>query len=95
MWPEDECACDGCGGCGEGRKPAAGGALEGCALQATGVYGWLLEQAGVLIGKFEVALARLPVGAQEVFELCVLIGGDFAVDFGVDEGVEIHARPSD
>ena len=55
----------------------------------------LLVQAGVLIGEFKIKAVGLPVVAQEVFELRVLLGCDYSIESGVDERLEVHTRPSD
>jgi hypothetical protein len=67
----------------------------GVVVQAAGADGGLMEQAGVLVGEFQVEAAGLPIDAQTGLELSVLGGGDFAIELGVDEGFEIHDRPSD
>ena len=92
--PEEEGAGDGCGGCGEGGPPAARLAIGRGGLQAAGIDGGLLQQACMLIDELQVEAACLPVGAQQSFELSMLLGCDLAIDGGVDEGFEIHARPS-
>jgi hypothetical protein len=39
----------------------------------------------MLIGEFQIKASRLPVIAQQSFELRVLLRRDFAVELGVDE----------
>ena len=85
--PDDECQQDNRRRRSNERRgaPPHRPAHDRWLLEPAGVHRRLLQQTRLLIGEFQIKASRLPVIAQQSFELRVLLRRDFAIELGMDQ----------